>query len=105
MRLTRKSDRSGMVWFTDHENNGIELEPCDMNSHHSRLAIHRLAEYEDTGLTPEEIGELKEKQNPKKATWKKGFFGGYACPVCGEIFTVKKSLYCPICGQAIDWKN
>lgn len=45
-RLTRKSD-SGMVWFVDHENNNIELEPCEMNSHHNRLAIQKLAVYED----------------------------------------------------------
>lgn len=45
-RLTRKSESSSMVWFVDHENGGIELEPCDMDSHHSRLAIAKLAEYE-----------------------------------------------------------
>ena len=45
-RLTRKSE-SGMVWFIDHENNEIELEPCEMDSHHSRLAIQKLAEYEN----------------------------------------------------------
>lgn len=58
MRLTRKSDSSEMVWFVDHEKNDIELEPCEMRSHHSRLAIQRLAAYEDTGLTPEEIMNL-----------------------------------------------
>lgn len=45
-RLTKKSD-SGMVWFVDHENNDIKLEPCEMNSHHNRLAIQKLAVYED----------------------------------------------------------
>lgn len=36
-----------MVWFVDHENNEMELEPCEMDSHHSRLAIQKLAAYED----------------------------------------------------------
>lgn len=45
-RLTEKS-KSGMVWFIDRENNDTRLEPCEMDSHHSRLAIQKLAEYED----------------------------------------------------------
>lgn len=45
-RLTRKSKNSDMVWFVDRENNNIDLEPCEMNSHHNRLAIQKLAEYE-----------------------------------------------------------
>lgn len=46
-RLTRKSKTSDMVWFVDHENNNIDLEPCEMNPHHNRLAIQKLAAYED----------------------------------------------------------
>ena len=45
-RLTEKS-KSGMVWFIDRENNDTRLEPCEMDSQHSRLAIQKLAEYED----------------------------------------------------------
>lgn len=56
-RLTRKSDTSDMVWFIDreHESGYVEREPCDMDAHHSRLAIAKLAEYEDF----EEIFQLK----------------------------------------------
>lgn len=65
-RLTRKSD-GGMVWFIDHEHKEpIEREPCDMGAHHARLAIAKLAEYEDLGLEPSEIKpyiELAEKMN------------------------------------------
>lgn len=46
-RLTRKSQSSDMVWFIDHENNNMSLEPCEMDSHHNRLAIQKLAYYED----------------------------------------------------------
>ncbi len=47
-RLTRKSE-SGMTWFVDkeHERGYVEREPCEMNSHHARLSIEKLAEYED----------------------------------------------------------
>ncbi len=45
-RLTKKSER-GVVWFIDRENNDIRLEPCEMDSHNNRLAIEKLAEYED----------------------------------------------------------
>ena len=59
-RLTRKSDTSDMVWFIDCEHKGYtesgyaEREPCEMDAHHARLAIAKLAEYEDL----EEQGKL-----------------------------------------------
>lgn len=46
-RLTRKSQIGDMVWFVDHENSNMDLEPCEMNPHHNRLAIQKLAAYED----------------------------------------------------------
>ena len=52
-RLTYKSE-SGMTWFVDEE--GRRLEPCEMSPHHSRLAIEKLAHYEDL----EEAGRLIE---------------------------------------------
>ena len=55
-RLTRKSQNSDMVWFVDHENNNMNLEPCEMNPHHNRLAIQKLADYEEA----EEQGLLRE---------------------------------------------
>lgn len=58
-RLTKRStvDKE-MVWFVDKENEDFNLEPCEMDSHHSRLAIQKLAAYEDTGLTPEQVVEM-----------------------------------------------
>ena len=55
-RLTRKSDTSDMVWFIDreHKSESAEREPCEMDAHHARLAIAKLAEYEDL----EEQGKL-----------------------------------------------
>ena len=58
-RLTRKSSNTDMVWFVDHNNNDMDLEPCEMSYTHNRLAIRKLAEYEDTGLTPKKIELMK----------------------------------------------
>ena len=54
-RLTErsKSKNSSMVWFKA-ENNNMLLEPCEMSSHHSRMAIAKLAAYEDA----EEQGQI-----------------------------------------------
>ena len=46
-RLTGRSKNRDMVWFKDTENDGIRLEPCEMSAHHSRMALERLAAYED----------------------------------------------------------
>lgn len=58
-RLTRKSQSSEMVWFIDHDNNDLNLEPCEMSYSNNGKAIRKLAEYEDTGLTPQEIEQMK----------------------------------------------
>lgn len=46
-RLTERSKNSDMVWFKDTENEGMRLEPCEMSAHHSRIALEKLAAYED----------------------------------------------------------
>lgn len=53
-RLTKRSADGTAVWFVDHEKDGLELEPCEMEYRHSGMAIRRLAEYEDL----EEQGRL-----------------------------------------------
>ena len=53
-RLTRKSQSSEMVWFIDHNNNGLNLEPCEMSYSNNGKAIRKLAYYEDA----EEQGRL-----------------------------------------------
>lgn len=41
-RLTERSDK--MIWFKDQ---GLKIEPCEMNSHHCRMILEKLADYED----------------------------------------------------------
>lgn len=66
-RLTRKSSNTDMVWFVDHDNNDMDLEPCEMSPIHNRLVVQKLAEYEETGLTPEEcLDVVHEYRNIRK---------------------------------------
>lgn len=53
-RLTRKSETRDMVLFIDHDNNGIGLDPSQMQYSHNKLAIERLNYYENL----EEQGRL-----------------------------------------------
>lgn len=55
-RLTKRS--LDMVWMKSQEKANLFLEPCEMIAHDVRIILDRLAAYEDTGLTPEEIHEL-----------------------------------------------
>lgn len=53
-RLTRKSQDSEMVWFVDHNNGDLNLEPCEMSYSDNGKAIRKLSYYEDL----EEQGRL-----------------------------------------------
>lgn len=41
-RLTEKLDK--MIWFKDQ---GLKIEPCEMNTHHCRMILEKLADYEE----------------------------------------------------------
>lgn len=76
-------------------------EIVNHGSYETKLAIaERLAEYEDTGLTPEQVQELKEKQIPRKPV----FAGGkYNCR-CGWDINRDKQPFCMMCGSKIGWE-
>ena len=60
--------------------------------------LTRLGGYEDTGLTPPEIMELKERDKPRKIKINAGV---PTCPVCGRRI-VKCYDFCPDCGQRLE---
>ncbi len=81
-----------------------------------RNVMKCLSEYEDTGLTPEQIRELKERdvaQAPiKPKTALDAYYHEPSCPNCGREFTPKICGYkmsqaigyfdfCPWCGQRL----
>lgn len=57
-----------------------------------------LKKYEDTGLTPEQIRELKERDKPCKVEINAG---APTCPVCGRR-VVKCYDFCPDCGKRLE---
>ena len=63
------------------EKAGENLENCGYCSEGWQRALNRLAAYEDTGLTPEEIKDMTEKADTMLLTW---FEAKYGMPV-GEL--------------------
>lgn len=69
----------------------------------------RLAEYEDTGLTPEQIRELREKNTQKEAIYE--IYGDqgdgadpdvWICPNCEAVYDIYDDYdFCPNCGQSV----
>lgn len=61
-----------------------------------------LKKYEDTGLTPQEIMELKMQNTEEKMT-KREFYGVffYQCPICKKIVHDKDN-FCSKCGQKLE---
>ena len=68
----------------------------------SHMALKRLLEYEDTGLTPEQIMELKERDTAKEPE----IFDGnwHKCPTCGMYAGGLKGNFCHRCGQRLKWE-
>lgn len=69
----------------------------------SKMAMKRLLEYEDTGLTSEQIMELVERDTEKApeefdAHW-------YKCPTCGKYAGGLKGNFCYNCGQRLKWEG
>ena len=81
----------------------------------SKMAMKRLLEYEDTGLTPEQIRELKERDTAKAPKIHKNkHSNAYTCPNCNLVlinkdetgwFCGKHYNYCPDCGQRLKWEE
>ena len=66
----------------------------------------RLAEYEDTGLTPPEIMELKERDTAKMCKQSIFDHDSITC-VCGSDMDKKvEFMFCPWCGQRLKkWED
>lgn len=70
----------------------------------------RLGDYEDTGLTPEQIAELKERDTakaPNKKLRHRGGFETFHCPNCDTSYQMDRRYtitdeYCPKCGKLLD---
>lgn len=66
-------------------------------------AMREVLELLDTGLTPEQIMELKERdtaKDPEKFDWH-----WYKCPTCGKYAGGLKGNFCHVCGQRLKWED
>lgn len=72
-------------------------------------AADRLGAYENTGLTPEEIMELKERGVAKVPIDADENYGFFTCPSCGEAIYASDNFeshkFCLNCGQRIKWEE
>ena len=96
-RLVVKS-KAGSLYY-NYTEKGVKLEPHEITPHQRRLLLERLHAYEDTGLTPLEITELKERdtaKTPKHAPT--GY--GMICPICGNLVQMWQK-HCGWCGQKL----
>ena len=63
------------------------------------LLVKALSAYENTGLTPDQIQELKERDTPKEPEQFDGHW--YKCPACGKYVGGLKGNFCHMCGQRL----
>lgn len=105
-RLTYEIIDGGMV--TDKENIK-EFEIEDGFTVYAGNAVFRLAEYEDTGLTPEQIRELKERDTAKAPEEVSEEYGYFECPSCGKAIYASDNFeshkFCLNCGQRVKWED
>ena len=78
------------------------LNIADM-AHDVRKRLERLKPYEDTGLTPEQIQKLKERDTAKAPEVFDGHW--YKCPTCGMYAGGIKGEFCHRCGQRLKWEE
>lgn len=73
-------------------------------------AMHEISELLYTGLTPEQIMELKERDTAKEPTKDSDsgvrYTDDYICPNCGKHFTgTGIAEFCYHCGQRLKWEE
>ncbi|BCZ26390.1 hypothetical protein EUBC25_04770 [Claveliimonas bilis] len=89
---------------------GYEYHSCDFMDDGVYIDMNLLQEYEDTGLTPEQIQKLKNRDTEKEAHKKvrhRGGFETHRCPDCGAVYQSDNRYtitdrYCPTCGKLLD---
>lgn len=92
-------------------------EKCN-RCHFEKAVCERLANYEETGLTPEQIRVLKERDTAKEPEKIIKIYNdikvkSYICPACKEWISDKVILgkvdyrptFCSDCGQRLKWEK
>ena len=99
-RLTERDDKGNLLF------NGKQVYAGDFYE-----AASCLEEYEDTGLDPEQIRELKERDTAKPLMERHYEEPGeepyikYTCPNGCKIQPSRRSKFCGLCGQRLKWEE
>ena len=88
---------------------GYEYHSCDFMDDGVYIDMNLLREYEDTGLTPEQVMELKERDTAKPPIDIEDNYGFFVCPSCGNSIYASDDFeshkFCLNCGQRIRWEE
>ena len=83
-------------------------EKCKECEFDDRICV-TIGKYEDTGLTPQEIMELKERDTAKPPIDIEDNYGFFVCPSCGNSIYASDDFeshkFCLNCGQRIQWRE
>ena len=88
-----------------------QMGDCECRQEHEELKrfLEELQGYRDTGFTPEQIQELKERNMAKAPVDIDDEFDMYVCPSCdmaiGTIGDKRNHRFCLNCGQRIKWED
>lgn len=115
-RLTQWYDDGkirGVLVKDGYEENALQTIVTKIDECYAAVAL--LKEYEDTGLTPPEIMDLKERDAAKAPDYEGDGYDNYGnliydiwiCPNCGKKYEVDYDDYdfCPNCGQRLKWEE
>ena len=123
-RLTHEADFGLEEWeqtlYSVNSDKGGAYNILDIANHEGEEEFNEilktislgLKHYEDTGLTPEEIMELKERDTAKAPEEIKDAFGDgrLICPNCRNSVInyfnrSRPPQFCMICGQRLQWED
>ena len=109
-RLTRviKGYGNDVIVYTQGKH--TDTTAGEMEYKDVRNVMKHLCDYENTGLTPQEIMELKERDTakaPNKKLRHRGGFETFHCPNCDTSYQMDRRYtitdeYCPKCGKLLD---
>ena len=109
-RLTKRNE-CGDAYYPEcyercyGEGSSEKCNDCD----YDEKICDTLADYEDTGLTPPEIMELKERDTAQAPVDIDEEFDMYVCPSCnmaiGAMGDREEHKFCLNCGQRLKWRE
>lgn len=110
-RLTKVIDACGKTVVVYTRGKYEDTTAGEMEHKDIRNVMKHLSAYEDTGLTPAEIRELKERDTAKAPEEIQDAFGDVRliCPNCRNSVInyfnrSRPPQFCMICGQRLEWE-